>query len=367
MSCRCDRLPPSIPVGRGRHGIRGFIFGLIRRAARQEPPPDVFEVVMATGILSVVMRDHGVLLIDRTLAVLAAVIFLILLAWVLLRLGTDGVVAGFQAHDPDVVLGRLTFVAACAVLGVRFEAHAVVLWCLAGAATLGWLVLVPLAVRAVRTQAITTLRSRAHGAWLLATVGTAGLAITAADLATDQPWAGWIALSALGWVLALLFYAAITALIVWRAVAEPYDGQELEPDSWILMGALAISTVAGAHLLTAASSRWPSGGLVEATRSGVVVLWVLAGLWIPAVLAGHLWRSVHDRGLPRLTAGWFAAVFPLGMYAAATDATARQLDSSALVVVSTVFTWVAFGLWVLIAGNWIRRGVPAARGWASTG
>lgn len=322
---------------------------------------------MATGIVSIALRNHSYRLIDRTLAFLAVVIFVVLVGWTVLRLVVDRIPAVLGAHDPDVVLGRFTFVAACAVLGVRFVAHPVVLWSLAGAAALGWLVLAPLAVGAIWPPPITTLRAHAHGGWLLAVVGTAGLAITAADLATGHPWPGWIVLSVTAWVLALLLYPVITGLIVWRAVAEPMDAQELKPDSWILMGSLAISVVAGGHLLTASAPRWPSSGLVEVTRSAVVVLWVLASLWIPVLLGGHVWRIVHRRSAPRLDASWWAAVFPLGMYSAATEAAGRQLDSAALVAVATVFGWLAFGLWVLIAGSRVHGAVRTARGWAGPG
>jgi len=357
---------PKQPAAARRHARpqRGspwrFAAGLARRFTDLGPPSDVFAVVMATGIISIALRDHGFLLIDRGLGVLAAVIFALLVLRVMLAVVTGHTRAG--APDPDAATGRFTFVAACTVLGARFEAHPAVLWTLAGAAAIGWLVLAPATVRAVWPQPVAVLRAHAHGGWLLASVATAGLAITAADLAIIGRWPGWIVVSAAAWVLALLLYAVIAALIVGRALAEPFDEQERQPDSWILMGALAISALAGDHLLAAARARSSSGWLIDVIRPGVTVLWVLASLWIPVLLLGQLRRIEARRGAALITRSWWAAVFPLGMYATATQATARQRNLPALGTISRIFTWIAAGLWVLTALSRIRAAVAAVRG-----
>jgi hypothetical protein len=86
-------------------------------------------------------------------------------------------------RDPDVTLRMFIFVAACTVLGVRWNDHAAVVWLLGGLALAAWLVLVPLALVAAGSWSGAGLRQQARGAWLLPSVATEGLAITAADLA----------------------------------------------------------------------------------------------------------------------------------------------------------------------------------------
>lgn len=76
-------------------------------------------------------------------------------------------------------------------------------------------------------------------------MGTSGLAIVIARAAqmTGHRW--WLAVAVLAWVAALCIYGLMTGLIFWRAVTERQDRAGFEPDSWILMGGLAIATLAG--------------------------------------------------------------------------------------------------------------------------
>lgn len=317
-------------------------------------PPDVFAVVMATGIVSIAAHDHGYPRLDIGLAVCGAVAFVLLVAGLVAQVLARPLSAFGQASDPDVALRLFTFVAACGVLGVRFAPHPAAVWALGGAAAAAWLALVPLAVRDVRSRPRVELRDHAHGAWLLASVATAGLAITAADLAILSRRPGWILVSAVAWVVAVIMYLAITWLIAWRAVATPFVPEEVTPDTWILMGALAIATLAGDHLLAAAGVLDSLAWLADATRPATLVVWVLASLWIPPLLYAEVWRVDHRAGSLHFAGVWWSAVFPLGMYSAATQATAQQLHMPSLKTVSLVFFWIAFTAWLLVAVGWLH-------------
>lgn len=165
--------------------------------------PDVFAVVMATGILSVAAGDHSYKPISSALAALAATIFVLLCLVAVLQLTAAPAARVRTARAPDVALRLFTFVAACAVLGSRFHTHQRVTGVLAAVATVAWLILIPLAVADLRSRPRREIRKNAHGAWLLSSVATSGLAITAADLATHTRRQSWIGLSALALVLAL--------------------------------------------------------------------------------------------------------------------------------------------------------------------
>lgn len=324
-------------------------------------PPDVFAIVMATGIVSIAADDHGYGVIATVLAIAASAVFVVLTIGLGLKMASRSGVIVAQSRDPDVALRMFTFVAAASVLGVVWRDVSVAVWLLAALAATGWLVLVPLGARDVRSRPSADLRDHAHGAWLLVSVGTAGLATTAADLAIIAAWPAmvWIGL-ALG-AAALVLYVAVTWLIAWRAIVAPFRPGAVTPDSWILMGALAIATLAGAHLLQAVDAlpalQWLAVGLAPAT----VAVWILAGLWIPVLLYAEVWQVDQQSGALRFSGVWWSAVFPLGMYASATAATGIEVQLPALGTISLVMFWLAFTVWIMVTAGMLRAAVSRWR------
>jgi tellurite resistance protein TehA-like permease len=300
------------------------------------PPPDVFAAVMATGIVSIAGADHGYRWISGGLAVLAAVALPVLVVVAALSWRR----APLDIRDPDVMLRLFTYVAACAVLGARLAEHRIVLWVLAALALQAWLTLAPVVARRTWTHRWTGLRDRAHGAWELASVATSGLAILSADLRI-------VVVALVFWMLALLVYGVMTGLILWRTVHERLDRDGFEPDSWILMGGLAIATLAGDHIHRV----WPSD-VIEAVT---VLTWVLATLWIPPLVYFGIQRINQRPGALQFTGVWWAMVFPLGMYSAATFAMSVETGVAAFVTVSRVFFWVAFAVWLIVAAAGLVR------------
>lgn len=82
------------------------------------------------------------------------------------------------------------------------------------------------------------------------------------------------------------------------------------------------------------------------THPVTLAAWVLASLWIPGLLYAQVWRAAHVPGSLRYQGVSWSAVFPLGMYSAAT---ATQLHMRSLGTVSLVFFWIAFTVWALVA------------------
>ncbi|SEH62883.1 Tellurite resistance protein TehA [Mycolicibacterium rutilum] len=289
--------------------------------------PDVFAFVMATGIVSIAAAKHGFGDISLALAVVAAV--------ALPSLAVAAAVSWWRRPldltDPDVTIRLYTFVAACAVLDSRLMAHFSMLWSLAVMAAAAWLVVSVLTVRSFRRRSGPEVRGAARGAWELCSVGTSGLVIVLVALAPV-----WVAAAV--WVAALVLYALMTTLILARAIAARLDPRGFEPDAWILMGGLAIATLAGDHLHGA--------GLSEVRRA-TVVTWGIASLWIVPLTyfaVRHLQRieARHFAGV------WWAMVFPLGMYSAATRAMAVETGWPALPTISLAFFWIAFAAWVIV-------------------
>ncbi len=300
------------------------------------PPPDAFAAVMAAGIVSIAAAEHSHRWISAGLA-----LFAVLALPVLMVLAATGWArAPLDLTDIDVVLRLFTYVAACAVIATRFGGT----WAVSVLAGLGlsaWMSLMPVLLRRMWRLGWPALRDRARGAWELASVASSGLAIVFAELDI-------VFLAVAFWVLALAVYLVMTTLIVLRAARERLDRSGFEPDSWILMGGLAIATVAGVHI----HALWLSAAVQYAT----VVTWLVATLWIPALMLLGV-RGARRR-VP-VPSAWWAMVFPLGMYSSATFALWREAGWGWLHPMSEAFFWTALAAWCTVAFLWgFRRVLP---------
>lgn len=283
--------------------------------------PDAFAAVMATGIVSIAAADHGQNAVSAVLATLATVAFLPLVVAVAMAWRRDS----WSIREIDVSVGLMTYVAACCVLAARLADHRVAVWVLSGMALHGWLSLAPMVIRNMARLRWKGLRDRARGAWELVSVATSGLTLVSVDL-------GLVFAALILWTLAMCIYGAMTGLVCWRAIHDPKTRRDVPPDTWILMGGAAIATLAGAHVHQALHP----GPIADVVRGVTLVTWMVATLWIvPLVLVG--WRSIR---------AW-PAVFPLGMYSAATFAMAGETGWRWLTAVSLVFFWVALAAWLL--------------------
>jgi tellurite resistance protein TehA-like permease len=307
--------------------------------------PDAFSAVMATGIVSIAAADHGYHVISDVLAGLAAVGLpvLVVVAAVAWRR------APLNLRDPDVVVRLFTFVAACAVLDTRLASISGVLWALGLLAMVVWLLLSALTLRTLAAHGWIELQQLARGAWELASVGTSGLAIVMAALARYTGWHAVLAVATAIWVLAIAVYGLMTSLILARAFAARLDPNGFEPDAWILMGGLAIATLAGDRIHEQATG-WPADSIRWVTD----VTWIAATLWIAPLIYFGL-RHIRRPEALRFAGVWWAMVFPLGMYSATTYAMAVDTDWPVLPTISLVFFWIAFSTWVVVAIGGITR------------
>lgn len=310
---------------------------------------------MATGIVSVAADIHHYRWITAILDVLATAGLLVLVAVVAAKWLASRRFPFGDARSVDVSLRLFTFSAACAVVGARHHDHPLALWTLGVAAAASWMVLALISARNMSRSSWHTLRDSAHGAWELASVATSGLVIVGAHLSALTGWRPlWFGVLAM-WIVAIAVYALMTTLIVSRAVAAR---PAWEADSWILMGGLAIATLAGDTLHGAAASVDLTGWIVDGMRAVTVGTWVVASLWVPVLIAVSLHGINQRAGMLGFRGAWWALVFPLGMYSVACFATSDELGWPALQTISLVFCWIAVAAWlsVAIAGvDTIRR------------
>lgn len=306
----------------------------------------MFAAVMATGILSTAARSHHYWWISQALGVLATAELALLAALVVFATVIRRRPI-WDLTDPDATLRLFTFVAACAVLDSRLVFHPAVVRVLSALALSSWLLLLVLNARNMTRRSWRALRDHAHGAWQLASVGTSGLAIVTAQAAHSTERRALLAVAAPIWVLAIGIYCLITWLILWRMLHERLDSDGFEPDTWILMGGLAIATLAGDHIY-----RLVSGWLAQVVLAITVVTWAVATFWIFPLIYFVLHRVGRRPAMLQFHGVWWALVFPLGMYSVAAGFMAAEVGLPAMQTVSLVFFWDALAVWavVVIAG-----------------
>jgi tellurite resistance protein TehA-like permease len=158
-----------------------------------------------------------------------------------------------------------------------------------------------------------------------------------------------IAVVSLTGAAALCIYALMTWLILWRAVAQRQnlvrEEGAFEPDTWILMGGLAIATLAGDNIHSLAPA-WLGRPVLAVT----VVSWAVATLWIPPLIYFGLHRISQGPERLHFAGVWWALVFPPAMYSAASYAMAAELSRRSLITVSLVFFWDALAAWLIVVG-----------------
>lgn len=319
--------------------------------------PDVFAAVMATGILSIAARNHHYTWVSDVLGGLAVLALIVLVVLVVILAAAKRRMTPWSMNDAEHTLPLFTFIAACAVLGNRFSSsHPMVLPVLGAIAAFAWLALVVLCVRNLSGRSRVTLRDQVHGAWLLSSVGTSGLAIVAAKLAKSTGRGQWLTAAVAIWVLALAIYIVLAALLAWRAVAERMDKDGFEPDAWILMGSLAIAVVAG-HNVYEQSANWLASSVYAVT----VLVWGVATLWIPLLAYFSLHRIERRPQLLQFAGAWWTLVFPWGMYSAATYLMATEIHARYLQTVALVVFWDAMVAWVMVTTAGVLR-IPSALG-----
>ncbi|OBH96057.1 tellurite resistance/C4-dicarboxylate transporter family protein [Mycobacterium sp. E2733] len=322
------------------------------RRAEVEPTPDVFAAVMATGVLSIAAHNHGYSWISDALGVVATVGLVFLAALVITTTVGSRQRLRWDLADPDVTLRLFTFVAASAVIDTRLSSNVWVLRVLGAVGLSSWLVLTGLTARNMLARPLLSLRDHAHGAWELGSVGSSGLAIVIARAAyhTGHHW--WLTAAVAVWVAAILIYGLMAWLILWRVVNERQDRDGFEPDTWILMGGMAIATLAGDNIHPLAPF-WLAGPV----RLVTVVTWVIASLWIPPLIYFSLHRIRRRPNMLHFAGVWWAFVFPLGMYSAASYAMAVEIGQRSLLTVSLVFFWDALAAWlVVVVAGLLRLG-----------
>ncbi len=130
--------------------------------------------------------------------------------------------------------------------------------------------------------------------------------------------------------LGLVLYLIVMTMVFLRWTFQPLEPTEADPPAWIAAGAVAITVLAGSNLLLAAETFDRVDRLAPFLEGCVVLAWATATFWFPVMVAIGVWRHIVRRMPLRYHPSYWAMVFPLGMYGAATYRMRAAIELEAL-------------------------------------
>ncbi|MCA9849651.1 MAG: tellurite resistance/C4-dicarboxylate transporter family protein, partial [Dehalococcoidia bacterium] len=187
-----------------------------------------------------------------------------------------------------------------------------------------------------------------NGSWFLLTVSTQSIAVVAGLFLTrtDSDTLAFTAIAA--FALGVVLYLIVMTMVFLRWTFNPLDPTEADPPAWIAAGAVAITVLAGSNILLAADQAPDRVARLAPFLEGLVVTaWATATFWFPLMIAIGIWRHLVRRVPLRYHPSYWAMVFPLGMYGAATYRMNAAIDLDALAWLPKIELVVALAAWTV--------------------
>ena len=322
--------------------------------------PGYFALVMATGIISIATF----LLEMRTLAwaLLVANVIAYGVLWILLLIRLIAFFPRVRSDLTDHVRGPgfFTVVAGTCVFGSQLVIVAGqyrvagFLWLLG---ILLWVLVMYTFFAAVTVKENKpSLEAGLNGAWLIAAVATQSISVLGTLLANrfgayrEQVLFFTLCMFLLGCMLYLL----LISLIFYRFTFINLTTVSLTPPYWINMGAVAITTLAGARLILAASDFGLLSETLPFLKGFTLFFWVAGTWWIPLLFMLGIWRHVYKRFPLVYDPQYWGMVFPLGMYTTCTFQLSKAISIEFLLFIPRYFIYIALAAWALAFIGLIR-------------
>jgi len=313
-------------------------------------PPAYFAMVMATGIVAIAAYLFHVPVVPTLLFWINVVAYVALWTFTALRMKRypDRFFADFASHERGP--GFFTVVAGTAVLGVELivqwhlHPHAMALWIVAAVL---WVVFTYAVFTAITVRdPKPTLSEGINGGWLVAVVATQSLVVLGAFAAPRVGRSETVALMLVSlWLAGGMLYIWMISLIFYRYTFFRFLPSDLMPPYWINMGAMAISTLAGALLILIAGRSQLLTAVLPFLKGFTLFYWATATWWIPMLLVLGVWRHVVRRFPLRYDPLYWGLVFPLGMYATASYRLGEALSLNVLFTIARGFMVIAIIAW----------------------
>ena len=328
------------------------------RPATPRPPavatlfPGYFAMVMATGIVAIGAHQQELTLVADVLYAVAAAAYVVLVALTLVRLVRFRRLVAEDLTSHAKGFAFLTLVAGTNVLG---GASAVIhgwwdlAWVLWWSSLALWVVLLYATVIAVVLRSPKPgLGVGINGTWFLLTVSTESVAVLGALLLPHHPSALLTFTCVAAFLLGLVLYLIVMTMVFLRWTFQQLEPTEADPPAWIAAGAVAITVLAGSNILLAAGQAPARVARLAPFIEGLVVTaWATATFWFPLMIAIGIWRHVVRRVPLRYHPSYWAMVFPLGMYGAATYRMNAAIDLDALAWLPKIELVVALCAWTV--------------------
>jgi len=326
--------------------------------------PGYFALVMATGITSIATHLLEMAWIAKPLVYVNMAAFAILWLCLIVRLINffPRVRTDFTDHGRGP--GFFTIVAATCVLGSQLVIvtgeYRVATW-LWFFGIFCWIAIMYGFFTAVTVREDKpTLQKGISGAWLIAAVATQSVSVLGTLLSQHlENYREIVLFFTLSmFLVGCMLYLMLITLIFYRFTFLGITLETLTPPYWINMGAVAITTLAGARLILA-STEWHFLDEIKPFLKGFTLFfWASGTWWIPLLFILGFWRHVYKRFPLRYDPQYWGMVFPLGMYTACTFQLSKALDFPPLMVIPRVSVYLAVIAWAVAFAGLILTLLP---------
>jgi tellurite resistance protein TehA-like permease len=316
--------------------------------------PAYFAMVMSTGIISIASNLLGFTGIACVLFYINIIAYAILLPILILRVIIYWDYLYKDLCNPKLSFVFFTTVAGTNVLGSQFVTvvnqpeiakifwyFGIFLWTVVSLSTFSILFL----------TCAEGLDKVMHGGWLIATVGTQSVAVLGGILAPEFGGYGSFVLfcSFVWWMIGAFLYMILITLLFYKLVFFKLSPEEFAPPYWINMGALAITTLAGAVLCLSIPKIGDTfSDFLIFSKGFTLFFWSFGTWWVPLLFILAFWKYIFSRTPFKYSPLYWGMVFPLGMYTACTFKLSQALELPFIINIPKYFIYIAFTAWIII-------------------